>query len=106
MLLQEYRPFKVNKLLVEQSIKENKSLIVSGVLQRADAKNQNGRVYPREILERERLSLSGLMLTSPMECSSTHPSQASDQHTNESKTHKDTKNEKNRNEINKINFQI
>ena len=53
MLLQEYRPFKVNKLLVEQSIKENKSLIVSGVLQRADAKNQNGRVYPKEILDRE-----------------------------------------------------
>jgi len=53
MLLQEYRPFKVNKLLVERSIKENKSLIVSGVLQRAEAKNQNGRVYPKEILERE-----------------------------------------------------
>ena len=53
MLLQEYRPFKVNKRLVERSIKENKSLIVSGVLQRADAKNQNGRVYPRDILDRE-----------------------------------------------------
>ena len=53
MLLQEYRPFKVNKQLVEQSIKKNKSLIVSGVLQRADAKNQNGRVYPKEILDRE-----------------------------------------------------
>jgi len=53
MLLQEYRPFKVDKQLVEQSIKKNKSLIVSGVLQRADAKNQNGRVYPREILDRE-----------------------------------------------------
>jgi len=53
MLLQEYRPFTVNKQLVEQSIKKNKSLIVSGVLQRADAKNQNGRVYPREILNRE-----------------------------------------------------
>ena len=35
------------------SILDNKSLIVSGVLQRADAKNQNGRVYPREILNRE-----------------------------------------------------
>ena len=30
MLLTEYRPFQVNKQLVEQSIKENKSLIVSG----------------------------------------------------------------------------
>ena len=53
MLLQEYRPFKVDKQLVERSIKENKSLVVSGVLQRADAKNQNGRVYPKDILERE-----------------------------------------------------
>ncbi len=53
MLLQEYRPFNVDKQLVERSIKENKSLIVTGVLQRAEAKNQNGRVYPREILERE-----------------------------------------------------
>ena len=53
MLLQEYRPFKVDKLLVERSIKENKSLVVTGVLQRAEAKNQNGRVYPKEILERE-----------------------------------------------------
>jgi hypothetical protein len=53
MLLQEYRPFNVDKQLVEASIKNNKSLIVTGVLQRAEAKNQNGRVYPREILERE-----------------------------------------------------
>ena len=53
MLLQEYRPFKIDKQLVEQSIKKNKPLIVSGVLQRADAKNQNGRVYPRDILDRE-----------------------------------------------------
>jgi len=53
MLLTEYRQFKVDKLLVEQSIKENKSLVVKGVIQRAEAKNQNGRIYPREILERE-----------------------------------------------------
>jgi hypothetical protein len=53
MLLTEYRPFQVNKQLVEQSIKENKSLIVSGVLQRADSRNQNGRVYPEGILKRE-----------------------------------------------------
>ena len=53
MLLQEYRQFKVDKLLVERSIKENKPLMVSGIIQRAEAKNQNGRVYPREILSRE-----------------------------------------------------
>ena len=53
MLLQEYRPFKVDKIVAEQAMKKNKPLIVTGVLQRAEAKNQNGRVYPREILERE-----------------------------------------------------
>ena len=53
MLLTEYRPFKVNKQLVEQSIKDNKPLRVSGIIQRAEAKNQNERVYPKEILMRE-----------------------------------------------------
>ena len=53
MLLQEYRQFKVDKVLAEQAVKENKPLIVQGVLQRAEAKNQNGRVYPKEILKRE-----------------------------------------------------
>ena len=53
MLLTEYRPFKTNKQLAEQAIKENKPLIVSGVIQRAEAQNQNGRVYPTEILQRE-----------------------------------------------------
>ena len=53
MLLTEYRAFKPNKQLAEQAIKENKPLIVSGVIQRAEAQNQNGRVYPTEILQRE-----------------------------------------------------
>ena len=53
MLLTEYRPFKVKKSLVEQSIKEKKPLIVSGIIQRAEAKNQNGRIYPMEVLKRE-----------------------------------------------------
>ena len=53
MLLTEYRPFQVDKQLVEASIKRNKPLIVSGVLQRANAKNQNERVYPKDILARE-----------------------------------------------------
>ena len=53
MLLTEYRPFQVSKRLAEQSVKENTPLIVQGVLQRANAKNQNERVYPRDILERE-----------------------------------------------------
>ena len=47
MLLTEYRPFQVDKIIAEQAIKKNTPLIVKGVLQRAEAKNQNGRVYPK-----------------------------------------------------------
>lgn len=41
--------------LFEGNVNEDSSgrTIVKGVLQRAGAENQNGRVYPREILERE-----------------------------------------------------
>ncbi len=53
MLLTEYRPFQVDKSLAEATLKENRPLVVKGVIQRAEAKNQNGRVYPKEILERE-----------------------------------------------------
>ena len=53
MLLTEYRPFQVNQQLVEASIRDNKPLIVSGIIQRAEAENQNGRIYPKEILMRE-----------------------------------------------------
>jgi len=53
MLLTEYRPFQVDRKLVEASIKKNKPLTVTGVLQRANAKNQNERVYPKDILARE-----------------------------------------------------
>ena len=53
MLLTEYRPFQVDKRLVEQSIKEKKPLIVSGIIQRAEAENQNKRVYPYKTLMNE-----------------------------------------------------
>lgn len=38
---------------LNESAEGNGKLIVSGVLQRAEAKNQNGRIYPRGILMRE-----------------------------------------------------
>ena len=52
-LLIEHTPFQVDKLLVEQSIKENKPLRVGGIIQRAGVKNHNGRIYEQKILERE-----------------------------------------------------
>ena len=44
MLLQEYIPFKVDRQLAEAAIRDNKTLIVEGVIQRAEAPNQNERV--------------------------------------------------------------
>ena len=50
----DYIPFNVTPTQINEAMKENNGkLVVKGVLQRAEAKNQNGRVYPREILVRE-----------------------------------------------------
>jgi len=50
----DYIPFEITPTQINEAMKENNGkLIVKGVLQRAEAKNQNGRVYPREILVRE-----------------------------------------------------
>tara|TARA_Y100000593_G_scaffold73100_1_gene134247 strand:+ start:2408 stop:3034 length:627 start_codon:yes stop_codon:yes gene_type:complete len=53
-ILVDYIPFEVEPEQINESITRNGGkLIVSGVLQRANAKNQNGRIYPRETLMRE-----------------------------------------------------
>lgn len=53
-LLIDFITFDVTPQMVAESMEKNGGrLIVHGVLQRAEAKNQNGRVYPRPILERE-----------------------------------------------------
>ena len=50
----DYIPFNITPTQINEAMKENNGkLVVKGVLQRAEAKNQNGRVYPREILVRE-----------------------------------------------------
>ena len=53
-LLIDYIPFQVSPEMINESLENNNGqLIVKGVLQRAEAKNQNGRIYPKEILVRE-----------------------------------------------------
>jgi hypothetical protein len=55
-LIVEYMPFKPISALNEQNGAEYGipgGIVVQGVLQRAGAKNQNGRVYPKNILMRE-----------------------------------------------------
>ena len=51
-ILVDYIPFEVSPQQINESMQKNGKLIVAGVLQRAEAKNQNGRVYPRDTLVR------------------------------------------------------
>ena len=53
-LLVDVIPFQVSPHMIMESLSQNNGrLIIQGVLQRANAYNQNGRTYPRRILERE-----------------------------------------------------
>ena len=52
-LLIEYSIFTPKTTQLTEGVKGTRNLIVEGVVQRADSKNQNGRVYPKHILEKE-----------------------------------------------------
>ena len=51
-ILREWSPFKY-KRLNEKKNNANAPFIMRGILQKADVLNQNGRIYPREVLEAE-----------------------------------------------------
>lgn len=53
-LLTEWTPLSINPALVKESRMQNGGkIMLRGVIQRSDTLNQNGRIYPRPILERE-----------------------------------------------------
>jgi hypothetical protein len=53
-LLVDYTVFEISPQQINESLSQNNGkLIVKGVLQRAEAKNQNERIYPKEVLMRE-----------------------------------------------------
>ena len=59
-LLVDYTVFEVSPHAINESLSQNNGkLVVKGVLQRAEAKNQNGRVYPKETLMREANKYAG-----------------------------------------------
>jgi len=59
-LLVDYTVFEVTPQAINESLTQNNGkLIVKGVLQRAEAKNQNGRIYPKEVLMREANKYAG-----------------------------------------------
>ena len=53
-LIVDYIPFEITPQQITESMSTNDGkLVVKGVLQRAEAQNQNGRVYPKDLLMRE-----------------------------------------------------
>lgn len=53
-LLQEWSPFEYTPEIIEESRAANGGkILLKGILQKADTLNQNGRIYPRAVLERE-----------------------------------------------------
>lgn len=53
-LLTEYNIFEYTPEMIKESIEENNGKVVmKGILQKANTLNQNGRVYPLPILQRE-----------------------------------------------------
>lgn len=52
-LLTEYYEIPITEQIVETARNESKKLIIPAILQRAMAENQNNRVYPAEVLQRE-----------------------------------------------------
>jgi hypothetical protein len=53
ILLREFSTIDIGKDKLEEYKDHAKPITVVGIIQRADAKNQNGRVYPYDILRKE-----------------------------------------------------
>jgi hypothetical protein len=52
-LITEWVNFEYNPELIKEQRESGQPLIMKGILQKAETLNQNGRVYPKAILERE-----------------------------------------------------
>jgi len=61
-LLTEWCPLNLDKESINESkIQNGGRLILKGIIQRAETLNQNGRVYPKSILEREVINYQKLI---------------------------------------------
>lgn len=52
-IISEFYEFKSSKELIKEAEAHGKPLVMTGILQKADTVNRNGRIYPYEILKRE-----------------------------------------------------
>lgn len=52
-IISEFYDFKIDRNLIKEAEEKRIPIVLTGILQRANALNRNGRVYPSEILKRE-----------------------------------------------------
>ena len=52
-IITEWIPFNVDKKVLEEQKRSGGPMMMKGILQKSETVNQNGRIYPRPILERE-----------------------------------------------------
>jgi len=61
-VLREWTPIKCSPSLIKESKEQyDGKIMLSGIIQRADTLNQNGRIYPKTILEREVMNYQKLI---------------------------------------------
>ena len=52
-LITEWIPFDIDKKVIEEQKRSGGPMLMKGILQKSETVNQNGRIYPKIILERE-----------------------------------------------------
>ena len=60
-LLTEWTPLQVDRSTLKESKDRYGKLLLKGIIQRANTLNQNGRIYPQSILEREIMNYQKLI---------------------------------------------
>ena len=60
-VLREWTPISCTKEMIKESKERYGKIMLKGIIQRANTLNQNGRIYPKSILEREVMNYQKLI---------------------------------------------
>ena len=61
VVLREWTPISCTKEMLKESKEKYGKIMLKGIIQRANTLNQNGRIYPKSILEREVMNYQKLI---------------------------------------------
>ena len=52
-LISEFNDYSVSPIIVEENEKGQKEYFIEGIFMQSEIKNRNGRIYPKEVMEKE-----------------------------------------------------